>query len=150
MEMSLHQDEDGQDFQNSKELIPHRFASGWNWDHRFGSDLPLEMWQTVYTHDGVPSHSSHFGMRYLNSHFPSQQVGRNGPVVWAPWWRHLTPANFNLWDFVKTIIYSEQCEVQSELWNAIEAAGTTVCSITWSLSLDHEFLAHQGTFMYWL
>lgn len=79
-----------------QQRIPHRFASGWNWDHSFGIDLPLEMWQTVCKDDGVPPHSFHFAMQYLSSHYPSQRLGWNGPVVWPPWWRHLTPANFNL------------------------------------------------------
>jgi hypothetical protein len=53
--------------------------------------------QTLWVlHDDVPAHSS------------------------------LTPANLCLWGNLKITVYVQQCNMQDELWNAIEAAGMMI------------------------
>jgi hypothetical protein len=77
-------------------------------------------------HDGAPAHSSRDVMRYLDSHYPGQCIGRNGPVVWPPQSPDLTPADFYLRGHLKCIFYAQRCNKRDELWNSIEVAGTTI------------------------
>jgi hypothetical protein len=48
-------------------------------------------------HVEASAHSSRSVMRYLDSRFPSQWIGRNGPIVWSPRSPDLTPADLYLW-----------------------------------------------------
>jgi hypothetical protein len=77
-------------------------------------------------HDGTLAHSSGDIMRYFDSHFPGQWIGRNGPFVWPPRSPDLTPVYFYLWGHLKPIIYARRCNSRNELWNAIETAETTM------------------------
>jgi hypothetical protein len=84
-------------------------------------------YQTMWAlHDGAPAHSSRDVMRYLDSHYPRRWIGRNGSVVWPPRSPDLTPADFYLWGHLKSIVYAKRCNPRDELWNAIEAAVTTI------------------------
>jgi hypothetical protein len=57
---------------------------------------------------------------------PRLMEGRNGPAVWPPRSPDLTTADFYLWGHLKSVVYAQWCSTRDELWNAIEAAGTTI------------------------
>jgi hypothetical protein len=51
------------------------------------------------------------------------------PIVWRLQSPDLTPTNFYLWGHPKHIFYAQRCNTSDGLWNATEAAGTTVCNV---------------------
>lgn len=75
-----------------------------------------------------PAHSCDV-MRHLDSHYPGQWIGWNGPAVWPPLLISLTHADFCLWGHLKSIIYVQESNTWGELWNAIQVAGMTICNM---------------------
>lgn len=60
------------------------------------------MW---FQHDGAPAHFSHSVREYLDRTYPDRWIGRGGPVRWPPRSPDLTPLDFYLWGYMKSMIY---------------------------------------------
>ncbi|KAL7644692.1 UNVERIFIED_CONTAM: hypothetical protein RMT77_004233 [Armadillidium vulgare] len=81
------------------------------------------MW---FMHDGAPSHYSRIVTDYLNTTYGHRWVGRNGLVKWLPQSSDLTPLNYFLWGWMKSMVYSTSVGTQEELQNRIEVAAATI------------------------
>lgn len=90
-------------------------------------DIPIANRQGMwFMHDGAPAHYSHIVTDYLNTTYGHRWVGRNGPVKWPPRSPDLTPLDYFLWGWMKSLVYSTFVETQEELQNRIEVAAATI------------------------
>lgn len=67
------------------------------------------MW---FMHDEAPPHFSNNVKDDLNNTYGSQWIGQNGPVEWQPISSDLTPSDFFLWGWMKSIVYSTPINTQ--------------------------------------
>ncbi|KAJ4449634.1 hypothetical protein ANN_01038 [Periplaneta americana] len=58
-----------------------------------------------FRQDGAPPHYANQIRDYLNTRFPNKWIGRSGSIEWPPRSPHLTPLDFFLWEYVKSIVY---------------------------------------------
>ena len=63
---------------------------------------------------------------YLNITYDNRWVGRNGPVKWPPRSPDLTPLDYFLWGWMKSMVYSTSIGTQEELRNRIVEAAATI------------------------
>ena len=68
--------------------------------------LPLAQLQNVwFQHDGAPPHFAAIARDTLNELFDDHWIGRAGPIAWPPRSPDLTPMDFFLWGYIKSIVY---------------------------------------------
>lgn len=81
-------------------------------------DMDLtNMW---FQHDGATSHTAHVTIDLLKSNFDERVISRNGPVDWPPRSCDLTPLDFFLWGYVKSLVYANKPTTLEELRANIE------------------------------
>lgn len=72
-------------------------------------DLPLlirrNMWLQL---DGAPAHFSGMVRGLLNERFQERWIGRGGSIGWPARSPDLTPLDFFLWGYVKSLVYQER------------------------------------------
>lgn len=69
----------------------------------------------IFQQDGAPPHYSNAVRTYLNETFPARWIGRRGPIEWPPRSPDLTPLDFFLWGYIKTIVYQTPVRNLGEL-----------------------------------
>jgi hypothetical protein len=70
-------------------------------------DLPLQLRRCMWVQqDGAPPHFARNVRAYLDRAFQHQWIGREGPVNWPPRSPDLTPLDFFLWGYIKSIVYT--------------------------------------------
>jgi hypothetical protein len=62
----------------------------------------------VFQQDFAPPHFSLQVRLALNARFPNRWIGRVGSMAWPPRSPDLTPLDFFMWGYVKTIVYAEK------------------------------------------
>ena len=60
----------------------------------------------VFQLDGAPAHWGLDVRASLNTEFPGQWIGRDGPTPWPPRSPDVTPLDFFFWGYIKTLVYS--------------------------------------------
>ncbi|GFY43575.1 putative DD41D transposase [Trichonephila inaurata madagascariensis] len=75
------------------------------------------MW---FQQDGTTSHTAHGTIDLLKNKFDERVISRNGPVDWPPRSCDLTPLDFFLWDYVKSLVYVNKPTTLKELKANIE------------------------------
>lgn len=78
--------------------------------------------RVIFMQDGAPPH---FGLNvraWLDETFPSRWIGRRGPTEWPPRSPDLTPCDFFLWGFLKSLAYAKKPQTLMELKAAIHDA----------------------------
>lgn len=60
------------------------------------------MW---FQHDGASTHFARTVQNHLNQQFPAQWIGRGRPIKWPPRSPDLTPLDFFLWGYMKSLVY---------------------------------------------
>lgn len=69
-------------------------------------DAPLQLRRHFYfQQDGASAHYSLQARRWLDSHLPGRWIGRRGPIEWPPRSPDLTPPDFFLWGYVKSVVF---------------------------------------------
>jgi len=81
----------------------------------------------VFQLDGAPPHWGLDVRASLDEEFPNRWIGRGGPIPWPPRSPDVTPLDFFLWGYVKTIVYKSTVRDIRELRHRIQLA---VASIT--------------------
>ena len=76
--------------------------------------------------DGAPPHYAHHVRAWLDGNFPGQWIGRGGPVEWPPRSPDLTPLDFFLWGYIKTLVYETAPQDLEDLQQRIRDACGTV------------------------
>lgn len=72
-----------------------------------------------FQHDGAPAHSSNIVRNYLDNHFPRRWIGRGGPQNWPPRSPDLTPLDYCLWGWLKSLVYATKVQTREELLDRI-------------------------------
>lgn len=65
----------------------------------------VDMW---FQQDGATCHTSRESMDILRNEFGEQFISRNGPVNWPPRSCDLTPLDYFLWGYVKSLVYADK------------------------------------------
>lgn len=88
-------------------------------------DVPLQYRREIwYMHDGAPPHRSRKVTDYLNRSFENW-IGLNSPLVqWPARSPDLTPCDFSIWGWAKSLVYSEEIVSRDQLRQKIEDAFT--------------------------
>lgn len=64
-----------------------------------------DMW---FQQDGATCHTSNMTIDLLKETFGERVISRNGPVNWPPRSCDLTPLDFFLWGYVKSLVYADK------------------------------------------
>ncbi|QQP36291.1 Transposable element Tc3 transposase [Caligus rogercresseyi] len=65
----------------------------------------VNMW---FQQDGATCHTARETMNMLKDEFGEQLISRNGPVSWPPRSCNLTPLDYFLWGYVKSLVYVDK------------------------------------------
>ncbi|QQP49937.1 Putative DD41D transposase [Caligus rogercresseyi] len=65
----------------------------------------VNMW---FQQDGATCHTARETMNMLKDEFGEQLISRNGPVSWPPRSCDLTPLDYFLWGYVKSLVYVDK------------------------------------------
>ena len=69
-------------------------------------DMHLEdMW---FQQDDATSHTANVTINLLKTRFAERVISRNGPVGWPPRSCDLTPLDYFLWGYVKSMVYANK------------------------------------------
>ncbi|GFY76899.1 putative DD41D transposase [Trichonephila inaurata madagascariensis] len=74
------------------------------------------MW---FQQDGTTNHTAHVTIDLLRNKF-DERLSRNGTVDWPPRSCYLTPLDFYLWGYVKSLVYANKPTTLEELKANIE------------------------------
>lgn len=81
-------------------------------------DMDLDnMW---FQQDGATSHTANVTIDLLKTKFGERVISRNGPVNWPPRSCDLTPLDYFLWGYVKSMVYANKPATIDELRTNIE------------------------------
>lgn len=90
-------------------------------------DVPLNIWQNMWLlQDGAPPHYSLIVRQFLDNNFPNRWIGRVGPVAWPPRSPDLTPCDFFLWGYMKSLVFKTPVNTREELIERINQAAATI------------------------
>jgi len=85
--------------------------------------------------DGAPPYFSCFVTDVLNERFPDAWIGRGGPIPWPPRSPDLSPLDFFLWGYIKSIVYAEKIRniqhLQDRITSAFETLTRGMIQKTW-------------------
>lgn len=81
--------------------------------------IRARMW---FQHDGAPAHFSRIVQDHLNQQFPARWIGRGGAIRWPARSPDLTPLDFFLWGYMKSLVYETPVNTQEELLGRVMAA----------------------------
>ena len=94
---------------------------------QFTEDLPLVQLAALWMQqDGAPPHFGRIVREWLDANFPERWIGRAGPVAWPPRSPDLTPLDFFVWGYVKTLVYETAPQNINDLQERICNACATV------------------------
>jgi hypothetical protein len=86
-------------------------------------DVPLDAREHMFfQQDGAPAHNAIIVEQYLNQIFPNRWIGTNGLVPWPARSPDLTPLDFFLWGYLKTVVYADPPINLQDLKNKIQVA----------------------------
>lgn len=86
-------------------------------------EVPLLTRQQMFLqHDGAPAHFSRHAREYLNVAYPNRWIGRGGPYAWPPRSPDLTPLDYYLWGYLKSLVYEVKVNTRAELIQRIQDA----------------------------
>lgn len=71
-----------------------------------------ELW---FQQDGATCHTAHVTIDLLKETFDERIISRNGPVNWPPRSCDLTPLDYFLWGYVKSLVYANKPETLGDL-----------------------------------
>ena len=99
-------------------------------------DVPLEIRRGMrYQHDGCPAHFRITVREWLNMNFPDRWIGRGGPIPWPARCPDLTPMDYYVWGYMKSLVYdvSPVPTVQELQRRIISAANEIIQNLTSSV-----------------
>ena len=76
----------------------------------------------IFMQDGAPPHFSKDVRAWLHNTFPERWMGRRGPIEWPPRSPDLTPLDFFLWGYLKSVVYAKHPKSLDELKQQIATA----------------------------
>ncbi|KAL7307873.1 hypothetical protein TKK_0000191 [Trichogramma kaykai] len=86
-------------------------------------DVPLDRrGNIIFQQDGCPAHYALAVREHLHPVFPDRWIGRDGPITWPPRSSDLTPLDFFLWGYIKSIVYKTTPRDVNQCQNRIRDA----------------------------
>ena len=79
-----------------------------------------------FQHDGAPPHFFGGAIAHLNEQYPGRWIGRGGPHLWPARSPDLNPLDYNLWGWMKDLVYQEKVETREALIQRIVNAATHI------------------------
>lgn len=93
----------------------------------FLDDVALNARQNMmFMHDGAGPHFALIVRDYLDHYFPDHWIGRGGPIAWPPRSPDLTPCDFFLWGYLKSLVYKTPVANLNELQNRVFQAAREI------------------------
>lgn len=90
-------------------------------------DLPLLLYRNIYfQQDGAPPHNTREVSQYLLQTFGDNVISTHGPVRWPARSPDLTPLDFFLWGYIKSLVYITPVMTLQELEHRILRAFETI------------------------
>ena len=80
----------------------------------------------VFQQDGASAHTALITRSYLNEQFPNRWIGKGGNRPWAARSPDLTPLDFFVWGYIKSIIYATRISNIAELKAQITEAANSI------------------------
>ncbi|XP_025200561.1 uncharacterized protein LOC112598348 [Melanaphis sacchari] len=90
--------------------------------------------------DGAPAHNAIVVKNYLNEYFENRWIGTNGIIKWPPRSPDLTPLDYFLWGYLKTVVYANPPTNLIDLKQKIIAACNQLTEGQISSATNKEFL----------
>lgn len=88
-----------------------------------------DMW---FQQDGATCHTAHATMDILHERFPDMVISRGGDINWPPRSCDLTPLDFFLWGYLKSLVYANKPlntdDLKVNIRNAIAQIEADMCS----------------------
>lgn len=78
-----------------------------------------EVW---FQQDGATAHTARNSMTVLRQHFPGRLISSRGDLHWPARSPDLTPCDYFLWGYLKSLVYNERPRTLDELKNNIRHA----------------------------
>jgi hypothetical protein len=75
-----------------------------------------------YKHKGVPPHFSQVVRQYMNHKFPNRWIGHGGAQNWPPRSPDLNPSDYQVWGYMKAMVYAQKVNTTEELLQRILSA----------------------------
>lgn len=89
----------------------------------------------VFMQDGAPPHFGRNVRSWLDDTFSGRWIGRRGSTEWPPRSPDLTPCDFFLWGYLKSLVYAKKPATLPELKEAIKTSIAGIDSIIIDRSL---------------
>ncbi|XP_025422960.1 uncharacterized protein LOC112692505 [Sipha flava] len=93
-----------------------------------------------FQHNGALAHNAITVRRYLNQIFSNRWIGTNGVVPWPARSPDLTPLDFFLWEYLKTVVYADSPVNLQDLKNKIQVACDILSENQIKTAISTEFL----------
>lgn len=74
-----------------------------------------DLGQKWFQQDGATSHTARETMNLLRERFEERIISRHGPINWPPRSCDLTPLDFFLWGYVKSLVYTNNPQTSDDL-----------------------------------
>ncbi|GFW08612.1 uncharacterized protein TNCV_2776331 [Trichonephila clavipes] len=88
-------------------MITNFFIPEWN-----NHDVQ-ELW---FQQDGATCHTARATIDLLKDTFGDRLISRFGPVNWPPRSCDLTPLDYFLWGYVKSLVYADKPQTRLTIW----------------------------------
>ena len=75
-----------------------------------------------FQQDGATAHTARDSMNLLRQHFPDRLISLRGDLQWPARSPYLTPCDFFLWGYLKSLVYVDQPRTIAHLKNNIRDA----------------------------
>jgi hypothetical protein len=85
--------------------------------------LRKKMW---FQHDRAAAHFALQIREHLTATYKDRWIGRGGPVAWPPRSPDLTPLDFFVWGYIKTLIYPRPVDSEEDLIARIAEAAANI------------------------
>lgn len=102
--------------------------------------VPHNQGNIWFHQDGAPAHNSIIVKNYLHEMYPHRWIGTNGVVRWPARSPDLTPLDFFLWGYLKSVVYIEPIEDMADLYNKTYASVAAINRHTLQKVCNEELL----------
>lgn len=100
-------------------------------DYFFAEYDEIDADDLYFQQDGATCHTAHATMDLLRGKFGDSFISRGGPHIWPPRSCDLTPLDYFLWGYVKSLVYSNGPEnlddLEANIRNAIAGIPAEMC-----------------------
>lgn len=76
---------------------------------------------TWFQQDGATAHTANVSMNAVRQLFPEKNISRNGTIPWPPRSPDLSPCDFFLWGYLKSVVYKTNPSTVTQLKENIRA-----------------------------